>query len=98
MKLPHRLLPEAEQELEHAFDWYEQHKKGLGKRFLSAVRRVIKGIASQPKMHAIVYRDVWKAVVARFPFLVLYREDLGELIVVSVFHTSRDPAEWQSRV
>jgi hypothetical protein len=33
-----------------------------------------------------------------FPYIVLYREDQGELVVVSVFHTSRDPADWQSRV
>jgi plasmid stabilization system protein ParE len=98
MTLPYRLLPEAEQELERAFEWYEQQKAGLGARFLAAVRRVIRGIARQPKMHAVVYRDVRKAVVARFPFIVLYRPLPRELLVVSVFHTSRDPLEWQSRV
>ena len=49
-------------------------------------------------MHGTVYQDVRKAVIRRFPFIVLYREDQGEIVVLSVFHTARNPAIWQSRV
>ena len=38
-----------------------------------------------------------KAVVSRFPYVVLYREEAGEVVVISVFHTARDPSIWQSR-
>lgn len=98
MKLPVRLLPEARAELADDADWYERQKKGTGGRFVRAVRAVIRGVSANPRMHGVVHKDVRKAVVARFPYIVLYREEAGELVVISVFHTSRDPADWQSRV
>jgi toxin ParE1/3/4 len=58
---------------------------------------VLRRIAAQPRLHAAVYQDVRKAVVSRFPYIVLYREEPGEVVVISVFHTSRDPSEWQLR-
>jgi plasmid stabilization system protein ParE len=98
MTLPIRFLPEAKDEFDAAADWYEQRRPGLGVTFVERVREVLQRIAATPKIHAIVYQDVRKAVVRQFPYIVLYREDQGELIVISVFHTSRDPSIWQSRV
>lgn len=99
MSLPNRLLPEATDELTAAVDWYRQQgRRGVGRQLLGAVRATIRAVAANPKMHATVYQDVRKALVPGFPYVVLYREDQGELVVISVFHTSRDPAEWQSRV
>jgi plasmid stabilization system protein ParE len=98
MSLPVRLLPEAKAEFDAAADWYEQQRKGLGVDFISRVRAVMQRIAANPRLHAIVYKDVRKAVVSRFPFLVLYREAAAEVIVVAVFHTSRNPSIWQARV
>ena len=97
MSLPVRLLPEARAEFDDAADWYEQKQAGLGVDFVAKVREVFDRIAANPALHAKVYHDVRKAVVARFPYLVLYREEPGEVLVISVFHTSRDPAVWQSR-
>lgn len=88
MSLPIRLLPEAKAE----FD------AGLGVDFVGRIRVVLERIALNPRLHAMVYGDVRKAVVTRFPYIVLYREESGELVVISVFHSSRDPSTWQARV
>ena len=98
MSLPIRFLPDAKDEFDKAADWYEQQRTGLGGRFVAAVRAVLQRISANPKLHGVVYLDVRKAIVQRFPFIVLYREDQGEILVVSVFHTSRNPAVWQGRV
>jgi len=98
MSLPIRLLPEAASEFEDAVEWYEQRVTGLGNDFYSRVKLVIRSITATPRAHAKIYGDVRKAVVSRFPFIVLYREDPDEVGVISVFHTSRDPSEWQSRI
>jgi len=97
MSLPVRLLPEAQAEFDAAVDWYEQ-QAGLGADFVARVRDVINRVAANPKLHATVYQDVRKAVVTKFPYVVIYREEAGELLVVAVFHTSRDPSVWQSRI
>jgi toxin ParE1/3/4 len=97
MSLPIRLLPAAKAEFDAAADWYEQQRAGLGVDFVKAVREVLNRIAANPRLHGVVYQDVRKAVVKRFPYVVLYREEPGEVIVISVFHSSRDPSIWQSR-
>ncbi len=98
MSLPVRLLPEARAEFDAAADWYEQKQAGRGVDFVAKVRAVFDRIAANPALHAKVYRDVRKAVTARFPYVVLYQEEADEVLIISVFHTSRDPAVWQARV
>jgi plasmid stabilization system protein ParE len=98
MSQPVRFLPEAKDEFDAAADWYDQQQPGLGAAFIANVRAVLTRISANPKLHAAVYQDVRKAVVSRFPYIVLYREDAGEIVVISVFHTARNPATWQSRV
>jgi len=97
MSLPIRLLPEARAEFDAAANWYEQQRRGLGSRFISQLRAVLQRIAANPKLHMTVYKDVRKAVVARFPYVVLYREEQGLVLVIAVFHAGRDPNVWKSR-
>jgi toxin ParE1/3/4 len=97
MILPIRLLPEARIDLNEAVDWYERRRRGLGSRFFAQVQAAFNRIAANPQMHAPVYGPVRKARVPRYPYIVVYREEPGEVVVISVFHTSRDPSIWQSR-
>ena len=98
MKWTIRLLPEARAEFDNSADWYEDNRTGLGVEFVANVRNVFNRIAANPKLHAVTYRDVRKAVVAKFPFVVIYREEIDVVLIISVFHTSQDPAIWEKRV
>ena len=98
MSLPVRFLPEARDEYDAAADFYEQQRAGLGADFIACIREVLQRISANPQLHATVYQDVRKAVVRRFPYVVLYREEAGEVIIIAVFHTARDPSVWQSRI
>ena len=98
MSSPVRLLPEAKAEFDEATDWYEARRAGLGVTFVTRVREVIDGVADDPQLHMSVYLDIRRAVVPKFPYVILYREEPGEVVVVSVFHTSRNPSIWKSRV
>ena len=97
MSLPIRLLPEAKAEFDAAADWYEGKWRGLGLDFVRRVREVLIRIAANPRLHAKVYREVRKAIVTRFPYIILYQEEPDEVLVISIFHTSRDPSVWKSR-
>ena len=97
MSLPVILLPEARQEFDDAYDWYENRRAGLGETFADQVQRVLDRIAVMPRLHATVLGDVRKAVVKQFPYCVFYREEASCVRVLSVFHTSRDPKVWQDR-
>ena len=78
--------------------WYETVAAGLGVRFDATVERVVRDLAADPVRYPPVHRDIRCAPVPGFPaYGVYYRVRPGRLVVISVFHTSRDPAVWQSR-
>jgi plasmid stabilization system protein ParE len=85
-------------EYDDAGNWYEQQREGLGEEFTESVQWVLDRIAANPLIHALVLHDVRKAVVKKFPYVVYYRVRQSSVIVLSVFHTLRDPLVWQSRV
>lgn len=84
-------------EFDEAADWYERRQAGLGPRFVVAVQRVLDRIAEQPDFYPVVHGEVRESFVQRFPFCIYYREEAAQILVLAVFHTSRDPSIWQGR-
>jgi plasmid stabilization system protein ParE len=97
MNLPVILRRMARAEFDDAGDWYEGQSPGQGAAFTAAVRKVLTALGSRPEAHPEVYGDVREALVARYPYAVYYRPGPDQVTVLAVFHTSRDPAEWQRR-
>jgi plasmid stabilization system protein ParE len=98
MSLPIVFRPEARAEFDEAADWYEQQRAGLGADFIARVQEALDRITANPLLHQVVYQDVRRAVVQRFPFSVYYQVEPGQVVVIAVFHGRRDPAIWQGRV
>jgi plasmid stabilization system protein ParE len=96
MSLPVVLLPEAQAEFDEAVDWYEQRVR-RGAEFIDWVQEVLDRIAALPQIHQVVYQDIRRAVVRRFPYSVMYRVEPGRVLVIAVFHSRRDPSIWQAR-
>src|SRR5262245_58191126 len=90
---------ESEDQLKEAIHWYEQQRKGLGKRFRIAAREVIQSIRKSPESRQIIHPpDVRKVRVDVFPYAIYYRVFHDRIRVISVFRGSRDPATWQKLV
>lgn len=51
-----------------------------------------------PKMPPKIYKEARRAVVRRFPYCIYYIIQSDRIHIVSIFHTSRNPKKWQSRV
>ena len=98
MSLPVVFHTSVQGEVENAFEWYEQQRPGLGHDFLAAVEDVYARIAAMPTAHQVVYKDVRRDLTRRFPYGVFYRVHADRIEVVAVYHSSRDPAGWKSRV
>jgi len=92
------LLPEAEREVEEAFGWYERQRRGLGFEFLLAFDAVVEGLRRLPEGHEVVALRTRKALVRRFPYLVLYVLEGEHILITAVFHGHRDPRGWSDRV
>lgn len=90
--------PAAELELKEAYDWYEERTLGLGTEFMRCVDGCVKLIRRHPEIFPATHKHIRQGVLRRFPYSVLYLISGGSVIVVSVFHSSRDPKIWKRRV
>ena len=95
---PVHLLPEAEREVEQAFWWYERQQTGLGLEFLLAFEAAVESLRRLPEGHEIVALRTRKALLRRFPYLVLYALEEERIVITAVFHGRRDPQRWSDRV
>jgi plasmid stabilization system protein ParE len=93
-----QLLPEAEREVEEAFRWYERQRRGLGFEFLLAFDATMEALRRLPEGHEAVGPRTRKALLRRFPYLVLYALEGQLVLVTAVFHGHRDPRRWSDRV
>jgi toxin ParE1/3/4 len=91
------LRADAQDEADEAAHWYERRQAGVGADFLDELQRVLDTIAAQPDRYPIAQDDTREAPLGRFPYCVYYRERPGRVVVTAVFHTSRDPSNWQGR-
>src|SRR4051794_17777292 len=99
MRRPAVMTVDAQADLEEAAVWYEGQRKGLGRKFTRSVRATLARLAKAGEAHAKVCGEVRRARVAGFQhYVVHYVIDPAQVTVISVFHTSRDPRTWQSRV
>ena len=94
------LLPDAEQDVDVGYAWYEQKRPALGRRFLEAVENCLTAIRKSPRAFSPIRDNFRRAVVRRFPYLVFYEyvEETDTATVYAVFHCSQDPEKWQSRL
>lgn len=89
--------PEVRKELDEAYGWYESQELGLGDDFLEQVDEALDRICQMTESYPAVYRDVRRAAIRRFPYIIYYRIVSSRVIVTAVFHGHRNPKAWQTR-
>ena len=92
------IAPEAAQDIDEAYGWYEYQRAGLGEEFLNCVDACIQAICRMPEIHQKVFEDYRRGLERRFPYAIFY-EYIGDTVTVyCIFHTSQDPAKWRQRL
>lgn len=97
MSLPLDFHPAVRDEIDDAYDWYEQRQSGLGRDFLDEVERVLADITANPARYGFAETDIREGLLNRFPYAIYYRVLTDRIRVLAVYHSSRDPSGWQSR-
>jgi plasmid stabilization system protein ParE len=70
----------------------ESQREGLGQEFRVVVERHFHRISEHPKSFPTIRGEVRRAVVfRRFPFVIHFVIETKGIVILSVFHTSRDP-------
>jgi plasmid stabilization system protein ParE len=94
---PLSVSPQAEREAHRAAQWYEKESAGLGAAFLEVVEQTLEAIEENPLRFPVVYRDVRRALLNRFPYGIFFRLRPTRLRVIAVMHLARHPSRWQTR-
>jgi toxin ParE1/3/4 len=91
------IRPDAECDLAEAYGWYEAQVPGLGSDFLLSIDAALSSIQRTPEMYRILYKNVRRALVRRFPYGILYVVEEDRIVVLGILHARRDPMTWQDR-
>ena len=89
--------PAARAELIDAQDWYEGEATGLGRRFREAINVLVERMSASPRQFPVVFKNVRRALLRRFPYVLFFVVEDQSLLVIACFHGSRDPLRWQER-
>ena len=87
----------AEREFHDSIAWYENEREGLGQEFRATVEEYFQRIADNPEWFPEVRGEVRRAVVRRFPFVIHFLVETDRIVILSVFHTSREPEQLKYR-
>ena len=93
------IRPAARQEFLEASDWYLGSGLDVKENFVTAVRNTIASVQARPLAFPVVFGSaVRRAVVRKFPYSVFFVAEDDRIIVLSIFHDSRNPIIWRGRI
>jgi plasmid stabilization system protein ParE len=93
-----RILSEAREEINEAFDWYFQRNPGAAEAFLAEVRRSFQQIVSHPQLYPAFTKNTRRRVVEGFLYSVIFQMKDGVIVIVAVAHAKRRPGYWNERI
>jgi plasmid stabilization system protein ParE len=85
------LKPGAEDDIEHAYNWYEDQRLGLGEEFLEELIVYYRKLELQPTAFGKLNRMYRRAILKQFPYVIIFEINKTEVIIYAVFHKSRSP-------
>lgn len=89
---------EANADILDAFLWYESAREGLGSDFELCLEAEINRLLRNPRQYQIQYKKIRIAYIERFPYGIHFLLDKKFIKVIAVFHTSRDPENWEDKL
>ena len=100
---PVRFAPEVSDELAEAALWYEAKQPGLGEDLLAEIAVTLQVVGGRPRSFPRLQdvhttREIRRALLARFPFALVFLVRSDEVRILAVAHAKRRPGYWLSRV
>lgn len=90
--------PAARLEFIEAVNYYESRSQGLGAEFAEEIEAALEVIADDPRRWRCLEEDVRRKLLKRFPYGVLYTEEVDYLLIVALMHFRRKPGYWRQRL
>ena len=97
MLVPVAFHPPAAAEIDRAYTWYQNVRVGLGDEFLGCIDAMVSRVARGPADYPMVYPEVRRALVHRFPYAMFYLVEPGRVVVLAVLHVRQDSSAVAAR-
>lgn len=85
----------AEIQIEETYNWYENTQANLGNDFLHSIEDALLKIENTPEAFQLKYKNIRAIYTKHFPYGVFYFVNKNNIIVIAVFHLSRNPKLWK---
>ena len=95
-----RYYPEAEAELDAAFDYLRSNGvyANAAADFVNEVEQAERRLVEFPNASSRLGRSARRLVLRRFPYQLIYRVEADVIVIYAVAHQSRRPGYWRKRL
>jgi toxin ParE1/3/4 len=97
MSLDYRIRPEARDDIDDAYAWYERFDAGHGDRFLTELYETLAAVRADPELYGFVSEPVRAAQFPAMNYVLYFFVESECVQVVAVLHAKADPRRWQQR-
>lgn len=88
----------AEKELIDSRDYYDSLIFGLGKKFILEVEHIVNRIKNNPLAFPLYFNNYRKALLRKFPYSIIYKDDGSRVFILAVAHQKRKPKYYTDRI
>lgn len=90
--------PDARAEFLAAVEYYEECRKGLGRRFREAVALELEHIRQMPFRYRVLHPPFRRCLVTNFPYSIIFSIEPDTILIIAVAHAKRKPGYWHERL
>jgi len=88
------ILASAAFEMDAAFVWHEDRRRGLGTAFLRECDAAFTTLARMPQAYRVVHPRIRRALLRRFPYMVFFEAHEDRVVILGVVHVRQSPEVW----
>jgi plasmid stabilization system protein ParE len=93
-----RIHPAALEEAEAAVEWYARRSHQAAEAFLSELDHGIEQISHHPERYQRHEFETRRALLLKFPYLIVFREGTEGIEIIAIAHGRRRPSYWRDRI
>lgn len=87
----------ARKEIADVAAFYKERNASVATRFLDRLERVLHHIARNPRRYRPIEPNLHQARIPGFPYVLIYRVDPSETLILAAKHDRRQPDYWRYR-
>lgn len=93
-----RLHPKAENDLKEALSHYLKIDKNLKDKFVFYLDKTFNKILNFPSIYQYETKTSQKVLMDKFPYIIIYEQYKNIIMILAIFHTSRNPINLDDRI